>query len=130
MDQAQAVLVMFSPDDLVQLRPQFVARHEKSTEGKPQGQARPNVLFEAGLAMGRHAEKTLLVEIGSVKHFSDIGGRHMLRFNGSTASRHNLVGRLQMLRCDLDVDGRQDWLDVGDFAPTAGRPAKKKRAKR
>ncbi|MBP1294308.1 MULTISPECIES: TIR domain-containing protein [Bradyrhizobium] len=126
MDRAQAVLVMFSPDDLVQLQPQFVSRHEKSTEGKPQGQARPNVLFEAGLAMGRHAEKTLLVEIGSVKHFSDIGGRHMLRFNGSPASRHNLVGRLQMLRCDLDVDGRQDWLQVGDFAPTTGKPVKKR----
>lgn len=129
MEQAQAVLVLFSPDDLVQLQPQFVARHEKATEGKSQGQARPNVLFEAGLAMGRHAEKTLLVQIGDVKPFSDIGGRHMLRFNGSPASRHNLVGRLQMLRCDLDVEGRQDWLDVGDFTPTGRKPAKK-RAKR
>ena len=126
MDQAQAVLVLFSPDDLVQLQPQFVDRHERNTEGKPQGQARPNVLFEAGLAMGRHAEKTVLVQVGSVKPFSDIGGRHMLRFNGSPHARNALVGRLEMLRCDLDRDGG-DWLNVGTFAPTA---TAKKRAKR
>ncbi|WP_342739390.1 nucleotide-binding protein [Bradyrhizobium sp. B117] len=105
MDQAQAVLVMFSPDDLVQLKDVFVDRHERNTEGRQQGQARPNVLFEAGLAMGRHQEKTVLVQIGAVKPFSDIGGRHMLRFDGSPGSRNNLVGRLEMLRCDLDTDG-------------------------
>mgnify|MGYP001194466231 CR=1 FL=1 len=131
MDQAQAVLVLFSPDDLVYLKDQFVDRKtERHTEGTPQGQARPNVLFEAGLAMGRHQEKTVLVEIGSVKRFSDIGGRHMLRFNGSPASRHDLVGRLRMLRCDLDVDGRRDWLDVGEFEPTPPSKAKKAKKKR
>jgi predicted nucleotide-binding protein len=75
MDQAQAVLVLFSPDDLVQLKDQFVASHEKNAEGKPRGQARPNVIFEAGLAMGRHQEKTVFVQVGDVKPFSDIGGR-------------------------------------------------------
>jgi predicted nucleotide-binding protein len=131
MDQAQAVLVLFSPDDLVHLKDQFVDRKtERHTEGTAQGQARPNVLFEAGLAMGRHQEKTVLVEIGSVKRFSDIGGRHMLRFNGSPASRHDLVGRLRMLRCDLDVDGRRDWLDVGEFEPTPPIKAKKANKKR
>ncbi|EIG62918.1 TIR domain-containing protein [Bradyrhizobium sp. WSM1253] len=125
MDQAQAVLVMFSPDDMVQLRDVFVDRHERNTEGKLQGQARPNVLFEAGLAMGAHAEKTVLVQVGHVKQFSDIGGRHMLRFNGSAASRHDLIGRLRMLRCDLEVEGRRDWLEVGTFAPTERKPAKK-----
>ena len=45
MDQAQAVLVLFSPDDLVQLKDQFVDKSERNTEGKSQGQARPNVLL-------------------------------------------------------------------------------------
>jgi len=128
MDQAQAVLVMFSPDDLVQLKDQFIDAHERNSEGKQQGQARPNVLFEAGLAMGRHQEKTVLIEIGSVKRFSDIGGRHMLRFNGSPGSRNDLVGRLEMLKCDLATDGR-DWLNVGDFHPTPPKKAKKKAKK-
>ncbi|ABE39399.1 hypothetical protein RPD_2164 [Rhodopseudomonas palustris BisB5] len=124
MDQAQAVLVMLTPDDLVQLKGVFVEPHELDTEGRQQSQARPNVLFEAGLAMGRHPEKTLMVQIGHVKPFSDIGGRHMLRFNGSPASRNDLVGRLEMLRCDLVRDGR-DWLNVGDFDPTPDLPTKK-----
>jgi len=35
------------------------------------------VLFEAGLAMGRHPRKTVFVQVGKVKPFSDVGGRHM-----------------------------------------------------
>ena len=126
MDQAQAVLVLFSPDDLAQLKEQFIDGHEKNTEGKPQGQARPNVIFEAGLAMGRHQEKTVFVQVGNVKAFSDIGGRHMLHFNGSPGSRNALVSRLQMLHCDMDTDGR-DWLNVGNFAPTEARTRKTKK---
>lgn len=125
MDQAQAVLVLFSPDDLVQLKEQFIGIGDRD-EGKPQGQARPNVIFEAGLAMGRHQEKTLFVQVGDVKPFSDIGGRHMLHFNGSPGSRNALVGRLQMLHCDMDTDGR-DWLTVGTFEQTPPKPAKKKK---
>jgi hypothetical protein len=34
------------------------------------------VLFEAGLAMGRHPEKLVVVQIGKVKAFSVVGGRH------------------------------------------------------
>jgi hypothetical protein len=50
-------------------------------------------------------------------------------FDRSPGSRNNLVGRLEMLRCDLDTDGR-DWLHVGNFTPTGRRhAAKKKRPK-
>ena len=86
---------------------------QKNTEGKLLGQARPNVIFEAGLAMGRHQEKTVFVQVGRLKPFSDIGGRRTsMRFNGSPESRNALVGRLEMLHCDLDTGGR-DWLRVG-----------------
>jgi predicted nucleotide-binding protein len=67
MEKAQAVVVMFSPDDLVQLKEQFLHADDRATESKPQGQARPNVLFEAGLAMGRqgrnHAFQSLNPDI-------------------------------------------------------------------
>jgi predicted nucleotide-binding protein len=129
MEKAQAVVVMFSPDDLVQLKEQFLHADDRSTEGKPQGQARPNVLFEAGLAMGRHPQKTVLVQVGKVKSFSDVGGRHLVRLTETTDSRHDLANRLEALHCEVDKVGR-DWMKAGDFVPTEPKPAKKKSAKR
>jgi predicted nucleotide-binding protein len=125
MEKAQAVVVMFSPDDLVQLKEQFLHTDHRSTEGKPQGQARPNVLFEAGLAMGCHPRKTVLVQVGKVRPFSDIGGRHMVRINDSTESHNDLANRLESLRCEVDRVGR-DWMKAGKFEPTEPKPTKKR----
>jgi predicted nucleotide-binding protein len=125
MEKAQAVVVLFSPDDLVQLKEQFLNADDRSTEGKLQGQARPNVLFEAGLAMGRHPKKTVLVQVGMVKPFSDVGGRHMVRLNDSTESRNDLANRLEGLHCEVDKVGR-DWMKAGTFTPTEPKPAKKR----
>ena len=51
------------------------------TKGAPRESWRGNpvpTLFEAGLALGRHPEKTLLVQVlGKVRGFSDIAGRHL-----------------------------------------------------
>lgn len=127
MDRAQAVVVMFTPDDLVQLKPQFVGRDEKNTEGKSLGQARPNVLFEAGLAMARHQEKTVLVQIGRVKPVSDIGGRHIVKLAETPESRNDLANRLEKIGCKVDKVGR-DWLKAGVFAPTEPKVTKKKKA--
>jgi predicted nucleotide-binding protein len=125
MEKAQAVVVMLTPDDLVQLKEQFVGRDEKNTEGKPLGQARPNVLFEAGLAMGRHPEKTVLVQVGRVKPFSDVGGRHILRLSESTESRNDLANRLEKIGCKVNRIGR-DWMKAGDFVPTEAKPMRKR----
>ena len=125
MEKAQAVVVMFSPDDLVQLKEQFLGADDRSTEGKQQGQARPNVLFEAGLAMGRHPKKTVLVQVGKVKAFSDVGGRHMVRLNDTTESRNDLANRLEGLGCEIDKVGR-DWMKAGDFVPTEPKAGKKR----
>jgi hypothetical protein len=49
------VWVISSSDDLVQLKEQLLK--PDPNERKPQGQARPNVLFGAGLAAGRRPVK-------------------------------------------------------------------------
>ena len=55
MEQAQAIVVMLSPDDeKAKLKDQFVGKSERQTEGKLRGQARPNVIFETGIAVGTH----------------------------------------------------------------------------
>jgi predicted nucleotide-binding protein len=124
MEQAQAVVVMMSPDDLVQLKDQFVGRDEKNTEGKPQGQARPNVLFEAGMAMAAHSKKTVMVRIGRIKPFSDVFGRHIPSLGEDFDSRNDLANRLHKAGCTVNKIGT-DWTRAGTFVPTEPKPAKK-----
>jgi predicted nucleotide-binding protein len=130
MEQAQAIVVMLSPDDEVRLKSQFVAHHERSTEGKLRGQSRPNVIFETGIAIGTHHRKTVIVQAGDVKPFTDIGGMHILRLSGSDRSRHDFANRLEDLGCKIDRDG-DHWLRAGNFTPTGPKVKKaKKRTKR
>ncbi len=114
--KAQAVVILLSPDDWAQLDSNLAAKHETHFEAVPRGQARPNVLFEAGLAFGRNADRTVLVEVGDCKPFSDVGGRHVVRFDGSATSRQALVSRLRSAGCDVNTAGT-DWLTVGSFVP-------------
>lgn len=126
MEQAQAIVVLLSPDDEAKLKDQFVTSHERQTEGKLRGQARPNVIFETGVAIGTHHRKTVMIRIGDVKSFTDVGGMHIPHFSGDDKSRHDLANRLEDLGCKIDRDG-DHWLRAGDFTPT---PPKSKRKKR
>jgi predicted nucleotide-binding protein len=126
MEQAQAIVVILSPDDEAKLKDQFVSPHERQTEGKLRGQARQNVIFETGVAVGSHHSKTVMIRVGDVKSFTDVGGMHIPHFSGDDSSRHDLANRLEDLGCKLDQDG-DHWLRAGDFTPT---PAKIKRKKR
>lgn len=129
MERAQALVVMFSPDDEAKLKDQFVGPGERQTEGKLRGQARPNVIFETGIALGVHHKKTLMIKIGDVKQFTDIGGMHMLNFTGSPASRHEFANRLRDMDCKVDTDGDR-WLTVGDFTPTGPKKRRRKASRR
>lgn len=126
MEQAQAIVVVLSPDDEAKLKEQFVSKHERQTEGKLRGQARPNVIFETGVAIGTHHRKTIMLRIGDVKSFTDVGGMHIPHFSGDDKSRHDLANRLENLGCKIDRQG-DHWLRAGDFTPT---PPKEKRKKR
>jgi Predicted nucleotide-binding protein containing TIR-like domain len=48
----QAVVVLFTPDDLAQLRTDLLDASDGSHERKLSGQPRANVLFEAGWPLG------------------------------------------------------------------------------
>lgn len=113
-DAAQAVVVLLTPDDIAYLRPEYAG--DLDPEREPAGQARPNVLFEAGMAFGRHPHRTILVEIGALRPFSDVVGRHSIRMDGSPEKRQELVNRLDTAGCTIDRH-RTDWLTTGVFAP-------------
>ncbi|WP_312037663.1 nucleotide-binding protein [Rhodococcus sp. 4CII] len=113
-DSAQAIVVLETPDDVAYLRTDLA--DDDDPETSPQGQPRPNVLFEAGMAMGRSPERTIIVEFGKIKQFSDIHGRHTIRLDNTPQKRQDLKNRLATAKCEVDPVGT-DWLTAGDLTP-------------
>src|SRR5262249_2394136 len=112
--EAVAVVVLLSPDDEAKLKAQFLKSNEPGHEKRLTGQARANVLFEAGMAMGRNPNSTVLVQVGNIRPFSDIGGRHVVRLSNSAAARSEFATKLANAGCNVDTAG-SDWLNEGDF---------------
>lgn len=112
--QVRAVVVLLTGDDLAMLAPFFQEPDDPDSEKRPTPQARANVLFEAGMAFGRHPSETILVQLGALRPFSDIAGRHVVRLNNSVASRQDLANRLKSAGCSIELNGL-DWHSTGDF---------------
>ena len=111
---AQACVVLLTPDEEVQLRPEYGTEKDKQVELEPGGQARPNVLWEGGMAYGRDPGKTVIVEIGSLRPFTDISGLHTIRLDGSPASVKLLADSLELAGCPVNLKGT-DWMDTEDW---------------
>jgi predicted nucleotide-binding protein len=119
---SQAAVVLLSGDDLARLGTRFIEDSDGTEERNLTPQPRPNVLFEAGLALGIHPERTVIVQIGRTRSFSDILGRHIIHLNNLPDCRHELVSRLKTAGCDVRVEGKTDWLHEGDFDAGAHHP--------
>ncbi len=111
---AQAIVVVMTPDDEAHLRVPYLKKNDPAHERELSPQPRANVLFEAGLALGRNPDRTLLVEIGSIRPFSDVAGRHAIRLDNSVAKRQDLANRLKTAGCAVNLNGT-DWHTEGDF---------------
>lgn len=116
---AQAIVVLITGDDVARLRSKLLRPDDPLHERSLTPQARPNVLFEAGLAFGRNPDRTILVELGANRPFSDIAGRHILRLSNRVEDRQALIARLQCAGCILNSSSRTDWLREGDFDAVA-----------
>ena len=116
-NDAQAIVVLMTPDEITYLRSEY-ANGDSDPETQPAAQARPNVLFEAGMAMGRDSERTVFVELGEVRLFTDIIGRHAVRIDNSVPRRKALALRLQTAGCAVDLSG-DAWMHEGDLTPPA-----------
>ena len=118
-EEIQAAVAILTPDDVANLHPALHGAREPEYETKPTGQARPNVLFELGMALGLHPDRTVIVEIGELRPFADLGGRNVIRIDGSEDSIlrgiRKISERLRHAGCAVNESG-SDWLDTRRFA--------------
>lgn len=64
--------------------------------------------------MGKNPHRTVLVEVGKLRPFSDIAGRHTLRWSDSSEKRQELANRLKAAGCEVNLTGT-DWHKSGNF---------------
>jgi predicted nucleotide-binding protein len=109
--RVQAVIVLLTPDEEVRLVAALRSSSEKSSEAG--FQARPNVYFEAGMAIARAPDRTILVQLGDVRPISDLRGRFVVRLDNSPERRETLAGLLERAGCE--VRKFADYFTAGDF---------------
>jgi len=112
---AQAVIVLMTPDEISLLRNSFTKADDTEFDKSPYGQPRPNVLFEAGMAMASHTGRTILVTLGKVRPFTDISGIHIVRLDNSVEKREELIERLRLCKCKFRKPKNRIYLRVGNF---------------
>lgn len=115
MNLASAVVVLFTPDDLAQCKPEFVTENDGDDERQLTGQARQNVMFEAGMALALGPSRTILVRHGSVRDASDLSGINYIPITDAVESRRNLGERLRTIGLSVDMD-HERWRNAGEFA--------------
>ena len=115
MDYARAIVVLCTPDDEARLLERYSKPDDPGYESEFTGQARQNVTWEGGMAYGRYRERTVIVQIGSLRPMTDTAGLHALRFDGSVERRKDFGDRLESAGCPVDRSGER-WLSVGDWA--------------
>lgn len=114
---AQAIIVLITGDDVARLRDEYAKQDDEEYEKRLTPQARPNVIFEAGLAFGRNPKRTILVSLKKekIRPFSDVLGRLFVRLSNKTKSRIDLNSQLENAGCEIDIKGNTDWTQTGDF---------------
>jgi predicted nucleotide-binding protein len=101
LGSVQAVIVLLTPDEYSTLDLGFFFPADKPHE-RMRWQPRPNVIFEAGMAMALDEQRTLLVAIGAKQGlFSDLSGRHVLELDDSPDSMRTLGKKLESAGCAL-----------------------------
>ena len=114
----QAAIVLLTPDDGASLHPSLRGDDEPPYETQVTGQARPNVLLEAGMALGLQPERTVVIEIGKLRPVSDMAGLNVVRFNGTVESLNKIAVRLAGAGCAVNTKG-SDWLKPDRFEKLA-----------
>jgi predicted nucleotide-binding protein len=123
--QAQAVVALFTGDEMASLRPELLGEGEAPEPPRPQPRA--NVLLEAGMALGSHPDRTLFVHVGELRSLSDLQGRHVVNVRKGRPWRDEIADRLTTAKCAVDTKNHRDWQKAGAELEESGaiehRPA-------
>jgi len=113
--EATAVIVLMTPDDEARLHPELHEPHESEYELELTGQARPNVLLEAGMALQAQPDRTIFVEIGALRPASDLLGLNVVRLAGAAGSLLALAMRLETAGCAVNRSD-PNWMQTARFS--------------
>ncbi|MEN3334289.1 MAG: hypothetical protein V7641_3654 [Blastocatellia bacterium] len=104
LEAAQCVVVLLTGDEIAKLRPAYGPDIYKL-------QPRPNVLFEAGWALGVVGQqRTILIGFDEIRRISDVDGINYILLANDADSRKAFVSRLRNAGCEIDEEGRSDYL--------------------
>lgn len=103
IEKAGAVVVIMAPEEEAKLDEKFwMEEADKKTYRQP----RPNVIFEAGLALGMKENKTIILQFGELRIFSDILGKHVTKYRGSDTEsdfKCDLLEKLKIAGCQCEA---------------------------
>lgn len=112
LELAHGIIALFTPDEFSGLDSVFRTSGDRGLDSL-RWQARPNVIFEAGMAFGMSRERTVLVTLGGeVSLFSDVAGIHTIRLDNHVESRKKLRQRLIGMHCAVN-ERADSWTDPG-----------------
>lgn len=108
-DDTQAVIVMLTPDERVEIAPRLVRDGDTQAGSQP----RPNVFIEAGMALALNSDRTIFVRLGATRNASDLQGLHAVTLDGTAGSTDELVERLETAGCPVQRTKARHNVDFG-----------------
>jgi predicted nucleotide-binding protein len=122
LEEAGAVIVLLTGDDIARLQNQFITPSDGPDERELTTQARPNVILELGMALMAGESNTIIVELEPTRIITDLVGRNTIRFSGDVRWRQALIDRLDAAGCPVKRTGDY-WMVAGDFSKAMADPA-------
>ena len=107
IEEAQAVVILFTPDEQAGLRNQFANSNGDREAGF---QPRPNVLYEAGVAFAiARQERTIFIKMGKTRAVSDLAGIEYIELTNGRKERRNFAKALK--DAGLPIDLSKDYFN-------------------
>ncbi|WP_433382849.1 TIR domain-containing protein [Actinoplanes sp. CA-142083] len=113
--EAQAVVALLTPDDVVRLHPELRDGSDTEDERSAGCQARPNVFLELGMALGLLPDHTIILEVGGMRRTADLAGLNYVTVDPTLTWRNKVAERLRTAGCPVDQAGG-DWQNPHWFA--------------